>query len=87
MTKGDILSYFECIGYSAQAWECRRGTGRGLAESARPTALEDLTEPLKMSIYGRPIMKGVDDAKRPSFGIKISSENRAGKRDGLGLHG
>ena len=45
------------------------GTGRGPAESARPTAPEDFTEPLKMSVYGRPVTKGVEDAKRPSFGI------------------
>jgi len=46
-----------------------RETGRGPEESARPTAPEDFTEPLKMSVYGHPVTKGVEDAKRPSFGI------------------
>ena len=44
-------------------------TGREPPERARPTAPEDFTEPLKMSVYGRPVTKGVDDAKRPSFGL------------------
>jgi hypothetical protein len=44
-------------------------SGRGPLERARPTAPEDFTEPLKMSVYGRPVTKGVDDAKRPSFGL------------------
>ena len=39
------------------------GSWRGPAESARPTAPEDLIEPLKMGVYGRPVMKGVEDAK------------------------
>ena len=43
--------------------------GRKPPERARPTAPEDFTEPLKMSVYGRPVTKGVDDAKRPSFGL------------------
>jgi hypothetical protein len=44
-------------------------TGRGPPGRARPTAPEYFTEPLKMSVYGRPVTKGVDDAKRPSFGL------------------
>jgi hypothetical protein len=43
--------------------------GRVPPERARPTAPEDFTEPLKMSVCGRPVTKGVDDAKRPSFGF------------------
>jgi hypothetical protein len=43
----------------------------GLPESARPTAPEDYMEPLKMSVCGRPVAKGVDDAIREeaSFGL------------------
>ena len=44
-------------------------TGREPPERARPTAPDDFTEPLKMSVYGRPVTKGVEDAKRPSFGL------------------
>ena len=42
-------------------------TGQEPPERAKPTAPEDFTEPLKRSVYGRPVTKGVDDAKRPSF--------------------
>ena len=44
-------------------------TGREPPERARPTAPEDFTKPLKLSVYGRPVTKGVDDAKGPSFGL------------------
>jgi hypothetical protein len=47
--------------------------GRGPAESAIPTAPEDFTEPLKKSVYGLPVTKGVDEPRRPSFEEKISS--------------
>ena len=55
-------------------------------ERMRPTAPEDFIEPLNISVYGHPVTKGVGDAKRPSFGIRISSENLADKRDELGSH-
>ena len=45
-------------------WE----NGQGLPERARPTAPKDFTEPLKMSVYGRHVTKGVGNEKRPSFG-------------------
>jgi hypothetical protein len=67
--RADVLGYFEGRGYGAEAGEGGRATGRGLPERARPTAPEDLTEPLKMSVCGRPVTKGVEDAKRPSFGL------------------
>ena len=43
-------------------------TRREPPERARPTAPDDFTEPLKMIAYGRPVTKGVDGAKKPSFG-------------------
>ena len=60
--------------------------GQEAPERASPTAPEYFVEPLKMSMYGRPVAKGVEDAKRPSFGIRISSEKLDGKRDELGSH-
>ena len=51
-------------------------------ERMRPTAPEDFIEPLNISVYGHPVTKGVGDAKRPSFGIRISSENLADKNLG-----
>ena len=33
-----------------------------------PTAPEDVTEPLKINVYGLPVTKGVDEPKRPSLG-------------------
>ena len=45
-------------------------TEREPLERARLTAaVEDFTEPLKMSVYGCPVTKGVLDAKRPSIGL------------------
>ena len=45
-----------------------REIGRGLPEGARPMVPEIFTEPLKMSVYIRPVMLGVEDAKRSCFG-------------------
>ena len=44
-------------------------TGRGPPERARLTVPEDFTKPLKMRVYGRPVSKGVEDAKWPNFGL------------------
>ena len=64
----DVLSYFEWHGYGVDVGEAVWETGHGLPERARPTAPKVFMEPLKMGVYGRRVTKGVDDAKRPSFG-------------------
>ena len=45
-------------------------TGREPPERARPTAPDDFTKLLEMSVYGRPITKEVEDTKRPNFGYE-----------------
>ena len=45
-------------------------TGREPPERARPTAPDDFTKLLKMSVYGRPTTKEVEDAKGPNFGYE-----------------
>jgi hypothetical protein len=49
-----------------------RRVGRRPAESAIPTAPEEVTEPLKISVYGLPVTNGVEEQKRPSFETKSS---------------
>jgi hypothetical protein len=65
-----------CITLSGVVMACMPGEtvwvmGRGPPERARPTAPDDFTEPLNMSVCGRPVTKGVYAAKRPSF-VNIS---------------
>ena len=53
-----------------------RRVGRRPAERAIPTAPEEVTEPLKISVYGLPVTKGVEEQKRPSFEMKTSFQGR-----------
>ena len=64
----DVLSYFEWHSYGVDVGEAVWETGHGLPERAMPTAPKVFTEPLKTSVYSHRVTKGVDDAKRPSFG-------------------
>ena len=50
--------------------------GRRPEESAVPTARE-VTESLKISVYGHPSTKGVDEPKRPDF----ETNNYSGERE------
>ena len=59
----DVLSYFEWRDHGAQARKAGLGDLTGLSERARPTTQVDLTDPLKMRVFGRPVTKGVDDAR------------------------
>jgi hypothetical protein len=67
-----VGTYWVTLRGAVMAWRPVKAvweTGRVPPESATPTAPEDFTEPLKMSVCGRPVTKGVEDAKRPSFGL------------------
>ena len=58
-----------------------------LTEGIQTVKTESFTEPLKMSVYGHPAMKGVEDAKRTRFAYELVCKHEPMNGTDLGRMG